>query len=251
VKISTRWFLPFAVLAAVGCSSNRQVLRSEMKLQGDPSQTQDGFTLTAKVVALAVMTKDPRLTKAVEVISQGSKKEVPWTLVNPPVFEVHASNRTGHVIKLTGAIFKLIDGAGNLYEPLTKSKLQAETEDAIIQAKKGGMAITQDGIAQLNSGMRALKFMDENTQLLPDIAETFFLAFELPIAQTQEGLNAWLAQQAALRLKIYEVPTRTNEAGVITKRVAFEFPVEVKTFRDTYAVGMMETKLVSSEEVKK
>ncbi len=64
-------------------------------------------------------------------------------------------------------------------------------------------------------------------------------------------MNQWLSQQTALRLKIYEVPTQTDQAGAVTRRVAFEFPVDVKTVRETWEDSLSGSKLVSSEAVAK
>lgn len=245
-----RLVLPYTILALVGCTSTKSIMRSEMQLTGSPSQAKDGLTMTAKVLDLQAMAKDTRLTKALPIA--GSDKEVPWTLLNPPTFEVRVLNQTGHAIRMRGAIFKLVDAAGNLYDAMPKDKAVANLMDSFsIAATKQGVSVTPAGQAMARSALQQVKFLDENSQLLPDIADTYLLAFDLPFEPSYEGMNGWLAGQAALQLKIYEVPTKTDEAGNITKRVAFEFPLTVKTFKDTYEIGLMDNKLVSSVEVKK
>lgn len=239
----------FALLSA--CAGSRELLRNEMKLKGDANVTKEGLTVIARVLDEGAMAKEPRLVKTVDVARQGHVMQVPWMLLTPPVFEVKITNKTGHVVKMTGAVFKLVDAAGNLYDALPKDKAIAHEMDAADAVARQGIVVPESSKHQIAQGIKQLKVLDENTQLLPDLSDTFFLSFELPIEPTGEALSTWLATQTSLQLKIYEVPTQTNDAGAVTKRVAFEFPLVVTTYRDTYEVGLMGSKLLSSQEVAK
>lgn len=245
-------WMSLAGMALTACAANRPVIRNEMALKGQPSLTLDGLTISAKLLDLAGIRKDPRLSKTVVVKAAGLlPTNVSWTLVDPPAFELRVLNRTGHVVRLHDAVIKLMDNAGNLYDPLSPATARAELDDAFAAARGRGWEITPDGAAQLGTALSQVKFLSENAQLLPDIAETFIVAFSGPHDHTEEGLNNWLALQSALRLKIFEVPTGTNEAGVVTKRVAFEFPFVVRTFRDTREVGPDGKEKLVSVEVQK
>jgi hypothetical protein len=245
-----------AVWAMTACTSTRQVLRSDIRLRGDAKQTRDGLTMEAAVTDIQSMQKDPRLSKTVTAVKRSDsgsvETQVGWVLLNPPAFQVKVTNNTGHVVKMTGAVFKLIDAAGNLYDATSKDKMAAQQADAIAGLEAQGVVLPAASKSQLNAAMRSIKLLDGNTELLPDMTETFFISFDLPVEPTADAVNKWLSEQTALRLKIYEVPTQTNEAGAITKRVAFEYPVDVQTVRETYEVSLVGgSKLVSSEPVTK
>jgi hypothetical protein len=249
-------FALVAALALNACTATRQVLRSDIRLHGDGKQTQDGLSIEAAVKDIQSMGKDARLSKKVDAVRRTDagpvEMQLGWILLNPPAFQVKVTNTTGHVVKMTGAVFKLIDQAGNLYDATTKDRMAAQQADAISTLEGQGITLTPASKSQLNAAVRNLKLLDSNTEFLPDMSETFFLSFDIGVEPTEQAVNQWLSQQAALRLKIYEVPTQTDPAGAITKRVAFEFPVDVKTVRETYEDSMIGgSKLVSSESVSK
>lgn len=239
-----------------GCTSIRRVTRSQVSLAGTKAQTKEGITISATVTDLVSVQKDPRLFKTVPAVQRTSEgaveRNIGWILLNPPVLELRVTNETGHVIRFNGAVIAMIDGAGNRYESTTKDRLAAEQRSAIALLARQGTVVTPAGQAELERAARGLKLLDDNVQLLPSRADTYFLSFDLPVEPTLEAVNAWLAEQSSLQLAIYEVPVETNEAGTVTKRTAFEFPLVVKTFRDTYEDKLFQgSRLLSSVEIKK
>jgi hypothetical protein len=241
--------------AATGCVTNKQVLRSELQLQGDSGKTLEGLTVSAKVLGLDAVKGDPRLTKNLEatrvMMGVAATTKTFVTLVNPPVFEVRIMNKTGHVVRLDGTVIKLLDGGGNVYDAITKDVALTELNDSFDAGLSGGVVVGASERARAAAGLKQLKFLGDNVTLLPDVAETFIAAFALPIQQTEEGLNEWLAAQTSLRLKVFDVPVEVNAAGAVTKRVSFEYPIVVRSFRETYEVGPGGKKLLATEEVQK
>jgi hypothetical protein len=253
------WFSLVALIALVGCAGPREVIRNEIKLSGDSSLTLDGLTVSVRLLDVDAIKADPRLSRKLTYTPVGSSGALAllagtqgfMTLVNPPAFELKVRNQTGHVVRLQGTVIKLIDGSGSLYEALDRGTAEADLDSGLAAARSKGYEVSPSDSQELRSALSKVKFLTENGQLLPDISETFIVAFSLPFGQTEKEMNEWFAKQASFRLKVFDLPTRTNEAGAVTKRVSFEFPVTVKTFRETYADGSQGRKLVASEAVEK
>ncbi len=252
-----RWSLLSALLLTA-CAGSQQVIRNEMKLQGESSVTLDGLAVSAKLLDGIAIKSDSRFSRKVSVTGTGLIQSAsllgstPFvTIIDPPAFELRVRNNTGHVVRLQGTVIKLIDGAGNLYDALDRTSARDALDDTLSTARAQGYEVSNASSQELRGALSHVKFLTENGQLLPDVAETFIVAFAISNVHTEKELNEWLALQTSLRLKVYDVPTRTNEAGTVTKRVSFEFPVEVKTFRETYQTGPDGRKLTGTEEVAK
>jgi hypothetical protein len=239
-------------LLLTACAPARPSLRNELTLQGDATQTQDGLTITARLMDVSAVTKDPRLSRNVRVMVGGLlPKEMPWMIVDPPVFELRILNRTGHVVNLHDTVIKLMDNAGNAFDPVNLAMASAALENDVAAARTKGYEISAQGMADLRASVNQIKFLNENARLIPDVSETFIVAFATTHERTLAGLNDWLARQTTLRLKIFEVPTRTNEAGAVTKRVAFEYPFSIRTYSESRVTDAEGNEKLVSVEVQK
>ena len=130
------------------------------------------------------------LTVEVEAIDEGNREDYPrlqgeidWTNpnFNPPkegtetlcvfgempiAFLLKIANKTGHVIKFTGAVVKLIDAAGNIYDPMTKEDLEANW--MAMEGKKLGAGSKITSVNRMLAVVKKLKMLDANTEILPD-----------------------------------------------------------------------------------
>lgn len=70
-----------------------------------------------------------------------------------------------------------------------------------------------------------LKLLDDNAESLPDYAETDLVAFKPPgVEQTEAALNAWLASQTQLTLKLCEVPSQGTKQATSPSGRGLSFP---------------------------
>lgn len=242
-------------------------MRHEMTAQQSEPIAQDGLVVQARVLGIKEATEEPRLSKKVafNAIDRQSGRtapgEVGWLIATPPVFQVKVTNNTGHVVRFSGSIIKLVDAAGNMYDPATKDLLLATNNESISawareRSQRSGATIAfpdqqMDGsTATVKAAIAGLKLLDANTELLPGMTETYFVAFQIPIeASVPSSYDDWLNKQTTLVLKMYEVTAETDAAGTPTKKVQFDFPVIVKNFNDsvTYTDGVR--KVTSSTEI--
>jgi len=244
-------FLAVMASSVLSCTSITTLTRSEVALKGEPSQTQDGLTLDVRVLMTDAEAKHSRAFTEVKILSKaGSEREAAqWPPLRTPIFEVRVRNSTGHVVKMTGAVVRLLDGAGNVYEPVAKEDLADDLKAGIAAHERETDGLQVSG--ELQAALKAVKLLDDNAQFLPDIADTYFVSFQLPAGQSHSAIPRWITTQSVLWLKIHDVPIAVAESAAVVKRAAFEFPVEVKSFRETYEVALGGTKLLSRTEIEK
>ena len=233
------------VAVAVGCGPTLRTGRSfDMSLAGESRKNLEGVAIRAKVVDYDAATKDPRLSTKVPVTIKrlGAGEgvvEIPFALAIPPIFEVSITNNTGHVLRMQGVVIRLVDAAGTVYEPTDKARLEGGLPEAI-QAVKKELAKQTVYLAapiddsSIRGGIRRLRLLGPNSEILPGMTEAFFVAFDARIPPTSEAYTAWMQTQSTLTLKIFEVPSKVDETGKPTKRVHFDFPVEVAEYVDTW-----------------
>lgn len=248
--------LSLVAFLGAGCSLTRVLTRNAVELRSGDSLTQDGLHVKVRALDFKALSTDSRLSKTVTLVDPDTnvKSDVNWVLIPPPVFELRITNNTGHIARMKGIVIKLVDSASNIYDKIDRDHLQSNLDDEFAASARKGMAIDGAAQSQLKAATRQIKMLDENTELLPDMTDTYYVTIDLPVEKTREGIEAWLAQQAVLTLKVFEVPSAVDAAGNVTKRVAFEFPLAVKTYADTYEVGLLglgSSTLVSSVLVAK
>jgi hypothetical protein len=146
------------------------------------------------------------------------------------VYQVAITNENEHVVRLSSAVIRLFDPAGNQNEPLTKDDLVA----ARLASRR--CPSTQEAMAQL----RTVKLLDRNVELLPKMTWTGWVVFQPP-AVTVPG--TW-------KLAFYDLPTQTDPAGNVTRRTRFELRTVVVKYIDTFQTDgfLKPERLVKSEK---
>jgi len=217
------------------------------ELQKEPV-TKEGVTMQVKSLGLRACWTHPVLGKKLVLAKRtADDREVNWTIVTPPAFEVKITNSTGHVLRSKGSVIKLMDSADNAIDLIDKGAALAKTTSQMSRQDRPDAQSVQDILASITS----LKLLDQNIEILPDMTQTCYLAFQVPDFDTDVAFEEWLSKQSQFVVKIFDFVTETDAAGTPTKRVQFDFPVAVDTVKETYEKGMLETKLVSTEKVQK
>ncbi|MBI2373862.1 MAG: hypothetical protein HYV07_07685 [Deltaproteobacteria bacterium] len=242
--------------------------RHELALKTKQSQ-QEGVTVDVRAISDKDVASDARYHRSFGwntanrfngQVEKGG--ETDWPVIPVPSWEVKIANGTGHVLRLTGAVIKMIDGAGNVIDTISKDELAAQKADELEAGQKnwaevlGAKGINFAGFdadagKKLQDAIKRLKLLSQNAEVLPNMTETYIAAFRLPVEGGLDEQTKWLGEQTVLTLKIFEVVTETDAAGTPTKRVAFEFPLEVRTYLDTIQSTNGVQKTLSSKEVSK
>lgn len=245
--VRTAMIIAAAAALLAGCAPTvRTVIRNEMDLTGEAQVAKEGLTMKVTLLDEKAIRADSRLTKrgtysyVNPYTGTPTQKETDFMAVTPPTFQVKITNNTGHVARMKGIVIRLMDSAGTAYEAYTRDLMAADDEAAeqALRARIRGFETSATTKSALAAARRNLKFLDDNSEVLPNQTETFYVCPKLPLEElTYEGLNKWIATQNTLVLRIFEVPSETDQAGNITKRVHFEFPLAVKSFEDTFTDG--------------
>ncbi|MGB9693634.1 MAG: hypothetical protein ACPLYF_02205 [Fervidobacterium sp.] len=115
-------------------------------------------------------------------------------------FKVSVTNKTGHVLRFSGSVIKLMDDLGNMYDPYLKSEIST------IHAGTGYET-------QISEPLRKIKYLDTNVEILPDMTWTGYIAFQMPLKDVGE----------TFKFVIYDLITQTDEAGNPKRKSRFEF----------------------------
>ena len=264
--VKGRTTLGLLILATTGCGPTITTAvewRHQMSARTAEPVTKEGLVVEAKVLGLDEEQKDPRLMKSVKFKwgefsvwkgattgdgTQAYEQDAPWLLLSPPIFQLKITNNTSHVVRMKGAVVKLIDAAGNTYEPTDKDVVVAglaaelansepQFRDALAKQGKTFLGFESNAVAKLQGAIATLKLLNQNAELLPNFTETYIVAFQLPIEPgSMKAYQDWVQAQSALTLKIFDITAETDQAGNPTKKVTFEFPIVVRSFKDTVQV---------------
>lgn len=144
--------------------------------------------------------------------------------------KLNITNNTGHIIRLSNTIFVAFDPANNQYPIKTKDEIKA-----LLQQER-----PCSSTKVLENRISTLKFLDRNTELLPNLTITGYIWYK---PQDSKIPGTW-------KLSIFDFPVDTEPSGAVKKTVAFEFRSVVKKFIDTYKKEFMgQPEKISSEEV--
>jgi hypothetical protein len=112
-----------------------------------------------------------------------------YMLLAPPVFAVTVTNNTGHVVRMKGAVIKLIDSANNLYDPLPKDMALAKLDEADAVSARKGIALTQESANLVRAGVRQRNL---STRMRPVIEKITVAPPDTEIASRRRWLR-WAA----------------------------------------------------------
>ncbi len=200
-----------ALVGIVGCASTTKTVQlMQFVPAGEYGNVQEKSGVKFEVNPLdeTTLNKFPELRPKIKVTEKGlfgpTEKEVPVYLLQESTPEggvpyvqarVTVTNRTGHVLRFTGSVIKLMDDMGNVYNALTKQEVIAGQSEA------------------LHRYMRRLRYLTPNTEVLPDMTWTGYIAFNMKMEEVAE----------IFKIAIYDLTTKTDAAGNPTEKSRFEF----------------------------
>ncbi len=200
MRISRRVFglVVLISLMVLGCGpSILKLVRISPATEGGNRQEKSGviFEVTPVDPSAILDGKYPELTFSYKNPAEPYSSPVRYYLLGKNIqFKVSVTNNTGHVLRFAGTVIKVIDDANNMIDELDKTSLTATSPLAAAQITK-------------------LRYLDQNVEVLPDMAWTGYAAF---------GANPD-SISPTFKLAIYELVTKTDEAGVPKEKSRFEF----------------------------
>lgn len=200
--------------------------------------TKSGLTIEVKAIHEGNMEQFPRIMGEVDyairdsagnIVKEKALKTSAYSWL-PLAFQLKIANKTGHVVRFTGAVIKLVDAAGNLYDPISKEDLEAEWmgwDGKEVEAKYGTTEITS--VNRMQSVVRKMKVLGPNTEILPDYTTEVYVGFgpHMPWMNSYDQASGELASLEQVKLMLYEVVTETDDAGNPVAKEKFEWAFDV------------------------
>ena len=172
-----------------------------------------------------------------------------WAIGGGPCFKLQISNSNEHIIKLREAVIKLADSQGNLYDVMTKRAMIGRQQSLISETaqKYGGDPAGTQALQESVAGrIEELRLFEPDATILPGFMGVFYLFFDLPrSSQATAQVNAeWLQKRGPFKLMVFDVVTKTDEAGNVARKTKYEWLFNTRTVEETYEDG----KLVGTTE---
>lgn len=147
-------------------------------------------------------------------------------LISLPAFEVQVANGTGQAISFQKVAIRLVDDAGNSYQPQLKQDVLDFMQQQFDGMRSRGWAVETE---RARAAARGLRLLDRNHEGLPGLTEKRILAFDLGNATNAQAYAQWLSRTKYLRVLIYNVPVKFDQAGNVTMTSKFEYLFDVVT----------------------
>lgn len=142
-----------------------------------------------------------------------------------PAFQVRIANNTGHVVRLTTAVFRLENNVGKKWQTFSSTEeLLAWTMSSLHLDPTNMSQIT----SQVQSAVGGLQLLKRSVELLKGDEWTGYLAFNLGLTTDSEYTD-FMNNTERLTVRLAEIPVETNDAGQATKTTEFTFAVDKTT----------------------
>ncbi len=204
-----------------------------VKLNGEQEVTSEGLTVTLTPIAEDNAKDLPQIEKVLRwkrtTATGGSvqtQNMMATTRILPlPAFQVRIANNTGHVIRLTTAIFRLENNVGKKWQTFGSiEELGAWNMSMLNQA---GVDPSELGVLyqQEAAALGGLQMLTRSVELLKGDEWVGYLAFNFGSTSYEELMN----NTERFTLRLAEIPIETNDAGQVTKTTEFTFTLDKAT----------------------
>jgi len=140
-----------------------------------------------------------------------------------PAFEVQVTNTTKFSIQFQKTTARLVDDAGNTYDAVIKQDVSDSMRQYLDSVESRGWQTNRS--AALES-TKSLRIFDKNYESLPSITEKRILSFEMNSKDSSE-YQKFLASTKYLRVILFNVPVKFDQAGNVIKAEKFEYLFDV------------------------
>ena|GEM_PF-1650767 len=217
-------------LMALACSSARPrrfpfelpVLRAREQ-SGVES---DGITLDVTPVTIENAASYPELRPTVtfhpDPRTPAKVETVAVPLAPLPAFRVEVANRTGHVVRLTRALFRLEDDLQRRYQVFANAAELAAWTQQWVARHRPDLAADPMAVGTLQQAVGGIPLLNRNVELLDGDVWVGWLVFNLNVADWEAGHIGMLQGIRRLRVRIAEVPVALDAAGEAVRTAEFD-----------------------------
>jgi hypothetical protein len=218
------FLIGIAVVSAVACGPvTSQHTRWDWKPYNreESRQSKDGLVVEQQLVTTAPAGLSVKLQSCgrdgkleLDELNRPMLEDVSLMTREQLWFKVSVTNDTEHILRLSRAVIRLFDPAGEQHAPVDKASLAA----AFASGRE--CSSSQRAMSQFN----LVKLLDRDTELLPGSSVNGYMVFSPP---SKQMAGVW-------KLAFYEMPVKTDEAGNVARTTRFELRTKVTKYVDTY-----------------
>lgn len=208
-----------------------------LRVNGDAEVTSEGLSVTITPITEDNVRTFPQIWKSFSY-EQAVRDAMGKVVVRPamlslgiaplPAFEVRIANNTGHVIRLTTAVFRLESNTGKKWNTFASTKELGDWTGMALSAKGIDPALQMSIPAQVSKAVDGVQFLTRSAELLKGDEWSGYLVFNLGAA-AQGEYDALMHSTERFTLRMAEVPVETGDAGQITKTTEFNFALDKST----------------------
>jgi len=213
---------------------------STFKPHDDPQMSKDGVTVTVSPITTQNLRNFPQAVLNTTITVQtpehdlfGSptgktvpvEKQITFSVIPLPAFQVRIVNNTGHIIRLGTSVFRLEDNVGRKYptfagsqEILAWAQVQAGGLDAAVQSQL---------LPKESAVIQNLPLLNRSIELLKGDEWTGYMVFNF--GGEPDYYQKLLNSVERLTLRLAEIPVETSESGQVTRTTEFSFVVDKTT----------------------
>lgn len=217
------------ILIFQGCGTTAQAPRTAYFVDINSSSKtvveKDGLKVSIRSITFENYSSFPKIYTITTYTSTDNPGPVPlpFVLVALPAFEISITNTTGHILKFSRAVMKLQDNNGESYDVMLKNDLNANIASYVQNQLAQGIFVNQ---LPLTSQVNTMKIVDQNFEILPNFTEKGYLVFNIQ-QNSLKDYETFLSTKQYLKVLMYEIPTETDDAGIVKKTTNFEFIFDI------------------------
>ena len=214
-----------AAILIVGCESVPKTPRTavyNLKINSNSSSkiTKDDVTIKINPITIFNYKGFPEIYETLKYSTYENTWTFPLIFPNLPAFELMITNNTNHVIRFNRVVIKLQDNNGQMIDSNVKKDL-INNVNLIIKSYQAREIDIDTSLVPVLSKIEKIDIIDENFELLPDMTQKAYLTFNIP----KESLQT----KQYLKVILYDVPVKMDEAGNIAKATKFEFIFDISS----------------------
>ncbi len=163
--------------------------------------------------------------------SMAETKSINMALIKFPFFKMTIRNTTKYAFKWTRAIIRMKDNFGNTFRPMTKTQLVnwnlSNWQDTRTLLLNRRILLSPPSSQEIRNAYDTLKLHGRDTEVGPEDTVDGYLAFNIPLKDnTEKYLAEWIGSRTQLKIQMYQIPVKTDQAGNVTKIEKFEFTLK-------------------------
>ena len=204
-----------------------------IQVHDDEAMSQDGLDVTVTPISVDNVKGFPQIektfawNKTTPNASGGAAQTTGMTakviILPMPAFQVRIANNTGHIVRLTTAVFRLENNVGKKWQTFSSTEELSAWKMAELGADPNiGPDALQQLAVQVQAALGGLQLLTRSVELLRGDEWIGYLVFNFGGVSWADLMN----NTERFTLRLAEIPVETDDAGAVSKTTEFTFVLD-------------------------